>query len=184
MYALYAQGKGSPRLAGTGGALPSPVLPGSSSPYVNEMPLSSSPSFHNKIFPWKRHSKTSTPEIGPSTPVNGLEEQGSQRRSAGGFFARRSEDRSRTRRDSMFGGSQQSTSTRSGATNLSIGSHSRARLESTVTIPRGSTTALPIPPTPALPSPLTLQVPPGPVPPRRRTRRDSSAQSKGDCTIQ
>ena len=41
-----------------------------------------------------------------------------------------------------------------------------------------------LPPISVLTSPLALQIHPGPMPPRRRTRRDSSAQTKRRCTIQ
>ncbi|KAG8908638.1 hypothetical protein FRB99_004926 [Tulasnella sp. 403] len=63
-YAQYAnQPNGSPRVSASG-PLPSPAIP--PSPLANEPLLSSSPSFHNKIFGWKRTSKTSTPDPGSS----------------------------------------------------------------------------------------------------------------------
>ncbi|KAG8899618.1 hypothetical protein FRC01_010436, partial [Tulasnella sp. 417] len=125
LYSQYAQGglgNGSPRVASSS-ALPSPGPPPSPRPL--ELPLSGSPSVNNGKFfvpPWKRLSKASTPDA--NSVMGGADERGSQRRS-GNFLFRRSEDRSRSRRDSMAGGSQNSASTRSAATRESQRSTSR-----------------------------------------------------------
>ncbi|KAG9018377.1 hypothetical protein FRB93_000080 [Tulasnella sp. JGI-2019a] len=196
------------------GQLSSPGVPIPPSPASNDPPLSASPSYANKIFAWKRNSKSAASEVGSGSvgsPLAGSPDE--QRRSGGGFLFRRSEDRSRTRRDSIQD-SQHSSSMRSGATVASQASDSRGRKHelrpqqsrlSTVTAaapddveqphgppPNTSTVAPARRPSlqvscPSLPAPRTLSTSPHPEPSRpldETHRRRIRTQSKSDCTIQ
>ncbi|KAG8889264.1 hypothetical protein FRB98_005077 [Tulasnella sp. 332] len=129
-YSSHTNGgsNGSPHTS-TPGALHSPGIPIPPSPASNDPPLSSSPSYANKLFAWKRSSKSGEVASGsPGSPVMAGSADDLRRRSGGGggFLFRRSEDRSRSRRDSMQD-SQHSSSMRSGATMASQGSDSRGR---------------------------------------------------------
>lgn len=185
LYSQYAQsglGNGSPLVASTS-AVPSPGPP--PSPRPRDVPLSGSPSVNNGKFfvpPWKRLSKASTPDA--NSIMGGPDERGSQRRS-GNFLFRRSEDRSRSRRDSMAGGSQNSASTRSAATRESQRSTSRmpgdlgqSRI-STITFE--TEPELPVPQ--STPVHASMQLVNDPARRTRRSRKDSRTDSK-DCVIQ
>ncbi|KAG9044023.1 hypothetical protein FS837_008874, partial [Tulasnella sp. UAMH 9824] len=184
LYSQYAQGglaNGSPGLASSS-ALPSPAPPPSPRPL--EIPLSGSPSVNNTKFfvpPWKRLSKASTPDA--NSVMVGPDERGSQRRS-GNFLFRRSEDRSRSRRDSMAGGSQNSASTRSAATRESQRS---TRMPGELGQSRISTITFET--EPELPAPqstplhASMQLVNDPTRRTRRSRKDSRTDSK-DCVIQ
>ncbi|KAG8990537.1 hypothetical protein FRB90_001732 [Tulasnella sp. 427] len=176
-YALGGLANGSP-LGASVSALPSPLPP--PSPRGADIPLSGSPSLNNKFFvpPWRRMSKASTPDA--TSLVGGMDEQGSQRRN-GNFLFRRSEDRSRSRRDSMAGGSQHSASTRSGATRESQRS---ARTPGELGQSRISTITFEAEPEPLVPdaTPVASMVN-DPARRPRRSRKDSRTDSK-DCVIQ
>ncbi|KAG9042851.1 hypothetical protein FS837_010310 [Tulasnella sp. UAMH 9824] len=183
LYSQYMQGgltNGS-RGSASSRALPSPTPP---SPRPHDVPLLGSPSVNNAKFfvpPWKRLSKASTPDR--NAVMAGPDERGSQRRS-GNFLFRRSEDRSRSRRDSIAGGSQNYASTISAAIRESQrstkmpGELAQRRI-STITFE----TEPELPAPQSAPLHASMQLVKDPTRRTRPSRKDSRTDSK-DCVIQ